>query len=310
MDFYHEPVLVEEVLEALAIRPGGIYVDATLGGGGHAWHILEALGSGRLIGIDQDWQALEAAKDHLKEKQAQLSLLHGNFRHLADLLQSIQVEAVDGILMDIGVSSWQIDAKERGFSYQVDGPLDMRMDQRAEQPSAKDLVNELSAEELSKIFYQYGEERWSRRIAQFIVDERKRSPLETSFDLVRVINKAIPKKVRMQDKHPARRVFQALRIAVNQELEALEAALDQALPLLKSGGRLAVISFHSLEDRMVKTKFREWSTEIIPPPGFPAEMGRPKKARLLSRKPITAGPEEVQRNPRAHSAKLRVVEKV
>lgn len=310
MPFSHIPVLLEETIAELAIRPNGCYVDATVGGGGHAVEIVQRLSNGRLLALDQDEEALVSAKAHLAAWSEKVTFVHTNFRHLGKVLDENDMPKVDGILMDIGVSSYQLDTAERGFSYHHDAPLDMRMDQNANTQTAKDIVNTYSERELTTLFYRYGEECWSKRIAQFIVVERGAKPLETSFDLVKVIQKAIPKKVRMQDKHPARRVFQALRIEVNHELDVLEEGLQQAAEHLAPGGRLCVITFHSLEDRLVKNAFRRLADGPPLPAGLPVrsiEYASP--FHVCTRKPIEASPEEQARNPRARSAKLRVLER-
>lgn len=311
MSFSHIPVLLEETIAALSIRPDGFYVDATVGGGGHAIEIVKRLSTGRLLALDQDEEALASAKHRLEPWAEKTTFVHTNFRLLGKVLDEYDMPKADGILMDIGVSSYQLDTAERGFSYHNDAPLDMRMDQHADVQTAKDIVNTYSEQELTNLFYRYGEERWSKRIAQFIVVERGAKPLETSFDLVKVIQKAIPKKVRMQDKHPARRVFQALRIEVNHELDVLEKGLKQASEHLAPGGRLCVITFHSLEDRLVKNAFRQ----LAEGPQLPADL--PIKAyeyaspfRVNTRKPIEASLQEKEENPRARSAKLRVLERL
>lgn len=310
MEFQHIPVLLEETIEALRLKPDGLYADATVGGGGHSRVIAKQLTTGRLLAMDQDEEALAAAQEALSPYADRITFVHENFRHIDKAIRETFGEGVDGILFDIGVSSYQLDNAARGFSYQEEGELDMRMDQHAEVPTAKDIINSYSERELTRIFYQYGEERWAKRIAAFIVDARNTEPLETSQDLVSIIKKAIPKKVRMQDKHPARRVFQALRIEVNHELDVLEEALNGAFASLKSGGRLAVITFHSLEDRIVKNKFREWEEGPALPPQLPVrQTERHALAVRVNRKPITAQEKENASNPRARSAKLRVIEK-
>lgn len=310
MEFQHIPVLFQETMEGLNIRENGIYVDCTVGGGGHSAGILERLKGGRLIAIDQDRDALEAAKDRLREDPDRVTFIHDNFSHLDSILETCHISNVDGILMDIGVSSHQLDDGARGFSYHENAPLDMRMDQKADIPTAADIVNRYSQEELTEIFYRYGEERWAKRIAEFIVMGRNAQPLETTFDLVTLIKKAIPKKVRMQDKHPAKRVFQALRIEVNHELDVLSHTLDIAVDHLSPRGRLCVISFHSLEDRIVKNKFRELQKGCTCPPELPVCVcGNSSKVRIITNRPIQAQEEELRENPRARSAKLRIAEK-
>ena len=311
MSFSHIPVLLEETIAALSIRPDGFYVDATVGGGGHAIEIVKRLSTGRLLALDQDEEALASAKQRLAPWAEKTIFVHTNFRHLGKVLEEHDMPKVDGILMDIGVSSYQLDTAERGFSYHNDAPLDMRMDQHADVQTAKDIVNTYSEQELTNLFYRYGEERWSKRIAQFIVVERGAKPLETSFDLVKVIQKAIPKKVRMQDKHPARRVFQALRIEVNHELDALETGLQQAAEHLAPKGKLCVITFHSLEDRLVKNAFRQLAEGPQLPAGLPVKAHEyASSVRVNTRKPIEASIQEKEENPRARSAKLRVLERL
>ena len=311
MSFSHIPVLLEETIAALSIRPDGLYVDATVGGGGHAIEIVKRLSTGRLLALDQDEEALASAKQRLAPWAEKTIFVHTNFRHLGKVLEEHDMPKVDGILMDIGVSSYQLDTAERGFSYHNDAPLDMRMDQHADVQTAKDIVNTYSEQELTNLFYRYGEERWSKRIAQFIVVERGAKPLETSFDLVKVIQKAIPKKVRMQDKHPARRVFQALRIEVNHELDALETGLQQAAEHLSPKGKLCVITFHSLEDRLVKNAFRQLAEGPQLPAGLPVKAHEYASSfRVNTRKPIEASIQEKEENPRARSAKLRVLERL
>lgn len=311
MSDFHIPVLLEETISALAIRPDGCYVDATVGGGGHAKEIVKQIASGRLLALDQDEEALAEARTKLAPWAEHITFVHSNFRHLGNVLEEQNMPEVDGILMDIGVSSHQLDTGERGFSYHSDAPLDMRMDRQADVPTAKEIVNTYSEQQLTDLFYRYGEERWSKRIAQFIVVERGAKPLETSFDLVKVIQKAIPKKVRMQDKHPARRVFQALRIEVNHELDALESGLEQAASHLALHGRLCIITFHSLEDRIVKNAFRRLAEGPTLPAGLPIRAcDYASDFRICTRKPIEASKEEQERNPRARSAKLRVLERI
>jgi len=290
----HEPVLQEEVLRLLDPRPGGVVVDATLGSGGHAVEILKRIGKGgRLIGIDQDPEALRRCRERLKAF-SRVEFFQENFSNLDLILHHLNLEAVDAVLMDVGFSAEQLETADRGFSFLKEGPLDMRMDP-GPPLRARDLVNDLSQEDLENIFRRYGEERWSRRIAGVIARERTARPIETTTELVRLVEKAVPRQFQHGRLHPATRVFQALRIAVNGELEALEGGLPKAFRALGPGGRLAVISFHSLEDRIVKRMFRGWAGE-----------GR---GRLLTPKPIQAAREEVGRNPRSRSAKLRGIEK-
>ncbi len=309
----HVPVLLEEVIEALQPRPGGHYIDGTVGGGGHAAAILRGSApDGQLFGIDRDKSALEVAHRQLAEFGDRVQLCHANFDHLAQLAQGYHLSQIDGILFDLGVSSMQVDQPERGFSFQVDGPLDMRMDETTAQ-SAADLVNHLPEDELADLIYRYGEDRQSRRIARAIVKAR---PIWRTTILAEVVAKATitgrHKTHKERDKtkiHPATRTFQALRIAVNDELGTLERVLPQALSLLRPGGRLAVISFHSLEDRIVKQYFKQESQDCICPPEQPiCTCGHKATIRLITKKPITPGSAELDQNPRARSAKLRVVE--
>ncbi len=311
MQFSHEPVLLQETIDGLKIAPDGLYVDCTVGGGGHSKEICKRLKRGELLGIDQDEEALFAATQTLAPWGDRVTLVHDNFQHLSEILAEKGWDKVDGILMDIGVSSHQFDDEERGFSYHGEATLDMRMDQTADRETARDIVNHYSQEDLTRIFYDYGEERWAKRIAEFIISERQEHEIATTADLVSVIKKAIPKKVRMQEKHPAKRVFQALRIQVNDELGVLKKGLREAVSHLKTGGRLCVISFHSLEDRIVKQEFREMEKDCICPPDFPVCVcHHHREIKRINTKPIVASEEELAENPRAHSAKLRVVEKL
>lgn len=315
MEFEHKPVLLDECLEGLDIRPQGVYVDGTLGGAGHSMEILKRLDGGELIGIDRDQDALRAATQRLNALNqahgAGLHILRGNFHDVRALLSSVGIEKIDGMLLDLGVSSYQLDARERGFSYHADAPLDMRMDQS--QPlTAREIVNTWDAQEIVRILRDYGEEKWAVQIARVIEDRRKLRPIETTGDLVDIIDAAIPRKFRAKDgSHPARRSFQALRIAVNDELAPLEAALEDIVDLLKPGGRLCVIAFHSLEDRIVKNCFKRLQNPCTCPPRLPVCVcGKKPVIRLINRKPITAGEEELKQNPRARSATLRIAEKL
>ena len=309
-EFHHVSVLLEETVGALNVMPDGIYVDATLGGAGHARRIAAHLSEhGRLIGIDQDETAIAAARELLADVRCQVSLVRDNFRNLSAILAAEEIPYVDGVLFDLGVSSPQIDTPERGFSYMQDAPLDMRMDQRA-RLSAYDVVNAYTAEQLTEIFYTYGEERWAKRIAAFIEKERQVHPIATTGDLVAVIDRAVPKEVRARGGHPAKRVFQAIRIEVNDELGILEGALSAAVNALRIGGRLAVITFHSLEDRIVKNTLRRLAQGCICPPHTPVCVcGHTPEVRLVG-KAKAAGKEECATNTRARSAKLRVAEKI
>lgn len=310
MQFAHEPVLLSECMESLAIRPDGVYVDGTLGGGGHSSNILMRLGEhGRLIGIDRDGDAIAAATARLNGDR-RFTALRGNFHDVRALLGGIGIERIDGMLLDLGVSSYQLDEGSRGFSYHADAPLDMRMD-RSQATSARTIVNEYSQQELARVIRDWGEENWAVQIARVICDRRKAHPIETTGELVDVIDAAIPAKVRRRDgSHPARRTFQALRIEVNDELAPLRAALEDAAGMLNPGGRLCVIAFHSLEDRIVKQTFRTLQNPCVCPPSFPVCVcGRKPLGRQLTGKPITAGAEELERNPRSRSATLRVFER-
>ena len=309
-DFHHVSVLPEEALTALCIRPDGIYVDCTLGGAGHAGRIAAQLSpAGHLIGIDQDEVAIDAAQERLLAVKCGVTLVHDNFRNLRAILEREGISSVDGILFDLGISSPQIDTAERGFSYMQDAPLDMRMDRRAAH-SARTVVNEYTAEALTEIFYTYGEERWAKRIAEFIIEERAQHPIETTGELVAVIDRAVPKAVRAQGGHPAKRVFQAIRIEVNEELTILADAMQDAVDMLSAGGRLAVITFHSLEDRIVKRTLKQLAQGCICPPKTPVCIcGHTPKVRLIG-KARAASAAECAANPRAKSAKLRAAEKL
>ena len=308
-DYGHKPVLLEECLQALAIRPDGCYLDGTLGRAGHSLEILCRLTTGRLVGIDRDLAAIEAAGERLADFQDRVTLVHGNFRDLGRILRETGTGPLDGMLFDLGVSSPQLDEARRGFSYMQDAPLDMRMDE-SEALSAADIVNTWSQEELRRVLYEYGEERYAPRIAQAIVRWRGDRPIETTGELVEVIRSAMPAAALREKQHPAKRSFQALRIAVNGELEALPPMLAAAADGLKPGGRLAVITFHSLEDRIVKQTLRELATGCTCPPQFPVCVcGKKPRLKLITRKPVTPGPEELAENPRARSAKLRVAER-
>ena len=309
--FVHVPVLAAQTLAALAPRSGGVYIDGTLGGAGHSSLILEqSAPDGFLLGIDRDDDALRAAGEKLAPFAGRFTLVKGNYADMDELARQCGITAADGVLLDIGVSSFQLDEGSRGFSYSQDAPLDMRMD-RSQSLTAEQLVNEAPVEELTRILYEYGEEKWAARIAEFIADERSRGRIESSGQLVEIIKKAVPAGARDKDQHPAKRTFQALRIAVNGELEALSAGLEAALGLLRPGGRLAVITFHSLEDRIVKDCFRLHATDCICPPRQPVcTCGHKADIKLYNRKPITADNDELAGNPRSRSANLRVAVKL
>lgn len=309
--FLHETVLKEKAVEALHIRKDGIYIDCTLGGAGHSLLIANQLdATGTLIGLDRDQQAIEAASKKLQAAKCQVYLRKTNFQRIQEVTDEFGIQQVDGILFDLGVSSPQLDQKERGFSYHHEAPLDMRMDQD-QKFSAWELVNEWEEERIVDILFRYGEERFSRRIAQHIVRERKRKPIQTTTELVEIIKQAIPARARRTGPHPARRTFQAIRIAVNNELQELEQALEQALPLLKNKGRICVITFHSLEDRICKNFFKTHAQGCICPPHFPiCSCNHQPLLKIITKKPIYPSKEEIQRNKRARSAKLRVAEKI
>lgn len=310
MEFHHISVLLNECIDNLNITPDGIYVDGTMGGGGHSLEIAKRLTTGRLICIDQDPNAHEAAGKRLAEYKDRITFVRDNFGNIANILDSLGIEKIDGMLLDIGVSSHQLDEAERGFSYQQDAPLDMRMN--PDRPfSAYDVVNGYDEDELDRVIFTYGEERWARRIAQFIVKERENKPIETTGELVDIIKKAVPKGARKDGPHPAKRTFQAIRIEVNGELDVLQKAIDDVATRLAVGGRLCIITFHSLEDRIVKEAFRKQENPCICPPQFPVCVcGKKPLGRVITRKPILPSKEELEENPRSRSAKLRVLEGV
>lgn len=310
-EFHHLSVLAQEVIEQLAPRPGGIYLDGTLGGGGHSELILEKIGpDGLLIGIDRDQSALAAASERLGRFGSSFKPLQGSFGDLAELLNKEGINALDGLLLDLGVSSHQLDTDDRGFSFRLDGPLDMRMD-RTCGDSAANLLQECSAQELEQIIKEFGEERWAKKIALRIVQVRQEAPITTTLQLADLVAGTIPRRFHEDRIHPATRTFQGLRIAVNQELEQVQQGVNAGIAALKPGGRIAVISFHSLEDRIVKHLFREAATGCTCPPRMPyCVCNKKPHLRILTGRPITAGAEETDRNPRARSAKLRVAEKL
>ena len=309
-EFHHVSVLLEECIQGLAIKPDGIYVDGTLGGAGHSSRIAANLTTGRLIGIDRDNVALEAAAERLRPFEDRVTLVHANFCDMDQALQELGIDKVDGILLDLGVSSPQLDDGQRGFSYMTDAPLDMRMNGE-DTRDARQIVNTWSYEELKRILYDYGEERFAPRIAAAICRRREQAPIETTLELVDVIKSAMPASALREKQHPAKRSFQAIRIAVNDELGAVETVMKKAVPLLNPGGRLAVITFHSLEDRIVKNAMAEAAKGCTCPPSFPVCVcGKKPQVRIVTRKPIVSGEEELERNPRARSAKLRICEKL
>ena len=310
MEFNHISVLLNECLEGLNIKENGIYVDGTLGGAGHSSEILKRLSNeGRLIGIDQDTDALKAAKERLKN-YSNVTFVHSNFSSIENVLNNLNIDGVDGILMDLGVSSYQLDEGERGFSYMKDAPLDMRMN-RDKDFSAYNVINEYSEEDLYRIIRDYGEEKFARRIASFIVENRQEKNIETTLELVEIIKSAIPAKARREGPHPAKRTFQAIRIEVNSELSILNKTIEDGVGKLNKGGRMAIITFHSLEDRIVKNKFRDLAVSCRCPKEFPVCVcGEKAKVKVISRKAIEPMKEEVDINPRSRSAKLRVIEKL
>lgn len=311
MEFNHVSVLLNEAVDGLDIKPDGIYVDGTLGGGGHSLEIAKRLTEGgHLYGIDRDTDAIEAATERLKNYADRFTAVHGNFYNAAEILDELGVEKIDGFLLDLGVSSHQLDEADRGFSYMQDAPLDMRMDREASY-SAWNVVNEKSENELNDIIFKYGEEKWARRIAQFIVAEREKKPIDTTFELVEVIKKAVPKGARRDGPHPAKRTFQAIRIEVNGELAILDKAVDDMTARLNEGGRMCIITFHSLEDRIIKNAMKRHENPCTCPPVFPVCVcGKIPDGKVITRKPIIPSEEELERNPRARSAKLRIMKKI
>ena len=309
-EFHHVSVLLEECIQALCIKPDGIYVDGTLGGAGHSSQIVQRLITGRLIGIDRDPKALKAASERLAPYSDRVTLVHSNFSRVDQVLDELGIDGVDGILLDLGVSSPQLDEAERGFSYMADAPLDMRMNSQ-DTLTAYEVVNLWPREELRRILYEYGEERYAPQIASAIDRRRAERPIETTLELVDVIRSAMPPQALREKQHPAKRSFQAIRIAVNDELGAVSRVMDAAISKLNSGGRLAIITFHSLEDRIVKNAMASAAKGCTCPPEFPVCVcGKTPKVKLVSKKPIVSSEEELQRNPRARSAKLRVCEKI
>ena len=310
MTFRHVSVLLQETIEGLNIRPDGIYADGTLGGGGHASEVAARLTEGgRLIGIDQDADAIAAATERLKPFGDRVTIVRDNYVNMKQVLADLGIEAVDGICLDLGVSSYQLDTAERGFSYMEDAPLDMRMDRR-EDRTAADLVNECTEQELFRIIRDYGEDRFAKNIAKHIVKARERRPIRTTGELADIIRGAIPMKIQVTGGHPAMRTFQALRIALNRELQVLEDSIDEMIGLLNPGGRLCIITFHSLEDRIVKNGFRRNESPCTCPPGFPVCVcGKKSRGTVITKKPILPTKEEEKENPRSRSAKLRIFER-
>ncbi len=311
MEFKHKSVLLYETVDELNIKPDGIYVDGTLGGGGHSYEIAKRLsGGGRLIGIDQDEDAIKAAGKRLEPYMDRVTIVRNNYCNMDKVLDELGIDKVDGIMLDLGVSSYQLDAADRGFTYNVDTALDMRMDQRQE-ITAKDIVNEYSEFDLYRIIRDYGEDRFAKNIAKHIVAARQEKPIETTFELNDIIKAAIPMKVRATGGHPSKRTYQAIRIELNKELEVLENSIDMMIDRLKPEGRLCIITFHSLEDRIVKIRFKNNENPCICPPSFPACVcGKVPKGRGITRKPIVPTDEEINENSRSKSSKLRVFERV
>jgi 16S rRNA (cytosine1402-N4)-methyltransferase len=313
MEFQHKSVLLDECLENLNIKSDGIYVDGTIGGAGHSSEIYKRLNNnGVLIGLDQDQFAVETSINRLKQidSNAKFEVVNTNFKNIKKACEMLGVEGVDGILLDLGVSSHQLDEASRGFSYQNDAPLDMRMDKSAEL-SAYHIVNNYPEKDIYEIIRDYGEEKWASRIARFIVEARDKQPIKTTFELVDLIKKAIPSSARRDGPHPAKRTFQAIRIAVNDELGILDKTIEDCVSLLNSGGRLCIITFHSLEDRIVKLRFNKQINPCTCPPSFPVCVcGKKPQASLVNRKPIVSSDKELEENPRARSAKLRVIQKI
>lgn len=308
MEFHHVSVLLKECIEGLNMKPDGIYVDGTMGGGGHSLEICKHLTTGMLIAIDQDKNAHAAAKVRLADYLDKVTFVYDNFSNIRQILKELNIDKIDGMLLDIGVSSHQLDEAERGFSYMQDAPLDMRMNS-AQEFSAYDVVNDYTEDELNRVIFEYGEERWAKRIAQFIVMHRQDKPIETTGELVDIIKKAVPKGARKDGPHPAKRTFQAIRIEVNGELDVLKKAIREASEVLAPEGRLCIITFHSLEDRIVKNEFRLVEYPCICPPEFPVCVcGKERKGRVITRKPILPSKEELEENYRSRSAKLRILE--
>ena len=309
MAFSHQSILRDEVIEGLSIKPAGIYVDGTLGGGGHSLEICKRLLSGRLIGIDQDSSAIEAATKRLEDFLDKATLVRSNYKEIKNVLTSLEIKAVDGILLDLGVSSYQLDTPARGFSYRFDAPLDMRMDLRQEK-TAKDIVNSYSEQELYRLIRDYGEDKFAKNIAKHIVKDRSAQPIATTYALNESIKKAIPMKFQVTSGHPSKRTFQAIRIALNEELEVLRETLDTMIDLLNPDGRLCIISFHSLEDRIVKMAFKKNQDPCTCPSNFPVCVcGLESKGQIITKKPILPSKLEIENNSRAKSAKLRIFEK-
>ena len=310
MEFKHRSVLLEETVNGLNIRPDGIYVDGTLGGGGHAYEICRRLGDkGSIVGIDQDEAAIEAAGIRLKDFGEKVTIVRSNYCEMKSVLHGLGIDKVDGIVLDLGVSSYQLDTAERGFSYREDAPLDMRMDRR-QTMTARDIVNDYSEKDLYRVIRDYGEDKFAKNIAKHIVIEREKRSIETTGQLTEIIRGAIPMKFQKKSGHPAKRTFQAIRIELNRELDVLKNSLDEMIDLLNPGGRLCIITFHSLEDRIVKSVFKKNEDPCTCPKDFPVCVcGKVSKGSILTRKPILPGPEEMEENSRSKSAKLRIFER-
>lgn len=309
MEFNHIPIMLDEVIENLDIKPDGIYVDLTVGGAGHSTEILKIIKNGKLICVDQDEEALSVAKDRLLKVSNNVLFYKSNFENFKEILDYFEIEKVDGVLLDIGVSSYQIDNGQRGFSYMIDAPLDMRMD-RDLKKTAFDVVNFYNSDDLEYIFYNYGEEKWTKRIVEFIVNYRKEKLIRTTFELVDIIERAIPKSVRAKGGHPAKRVFQAIRIEVNRELEVIKNVIPDIVERLNENGRLCIITFHSLEDRIVKDSFKDLARGCICPKElYVCVCNNKPKIKIITKKPLVPSKEEMKKNPRSKSSKLRVCSK-
>ncbi|MFU0784113.1 MAG: 16S rRNA (cytosine(1402)-N(4))-methyltransferase RsmH [Thermoanaerobacterium thermosaccharolyticum] len=308
MEFKHESVLLNETIEYLKVKPDGVYVDGTLGGGGHSYEILRRLPKGRLIAIDRDMDALYAASVRLKDFN-NVTYVHDNYKNIKNILKNIDIERIDGAILDLGVSSYQLDEVKRGFSYMHDAPLDMRMDKESAL-TAEHVVNNYSEDDIAKILFDYGEEKWAKRIAKFIVEERKKRPIKTTFQLVDIIKKAVPASKRRTGPHPAKRTFQAIRIEVNDELKGLDSAIDNFIDVMNPNGRIAIITFHSLEDRIVKNMYKKLENPCTCPKNLPCTCGKKPVIKIITKKPVTPNKEELKTNPRSRSAKLRVAEKL
>ncbi|ADL69271.1 16S rRNA (cytosine(1402)-N(4))-methyltransferase RsmH [Thermoanaerobacterium thermosaccharolyticum] len=308
MEFKHESVLLNETIEYLKVKPDGVYVDGTLGGGGHSYEILRRLPRGRLIAIDRDMDALYAASVRLKDFN-NVTYVHDNYKNIKNILKNIDIERIDGAILDLGVSSYQLDEVKRGFSYMHDAPLDMRMD-KGSALTAEHVVNNYSEDDIARILFDYGEEKWAKRIAKFIVEERKKRSIKTTFQLVDIIKKAVPASKRRTGPHPAKRTFQAIRIEVNDELKGLDSAIDDFIDVMNPNGRIAIITFHSLEDRIVKNMYKKLENPCTCPKNLPCTCGKKPVIKIITKKPVTPNKEELKTNPRSRSAKLRVAEKL